>query len=341
MRTGTSHPFYSLRGLFLALGLVAFVCASAELAVRARLFFFDPHRWDRYGLFRYQASAQVGDSPTVTTNSDGFFGGELSKPKAPGVFRVFLLGSSPLTNPTAPQAMQEALSERFPGRRFEVNSTGIPRYTSYHNELLYEHYLSALEPDCIILYLGMNDNVYNTNPALTGPTPTGLWNWADPGRSIVLDMLWYHAVQKRFEVNPAFAEVRSGPILEQHLHAILESAQRHGVQAILVRMALGYPTGDPDLLGVINANERPMRHYWGDLTPAMRGFAANCEALEHLAREFSIPMADAGAVLPSTHAYFIDLCHLTPDGNRTLGRFFASLTGDAIAKAKVSSTRAE
>ncbi len=329
-RCGEGKTPRAKHGLFLLVGLLVLVAASAEFAVRARLFFFDPHRWDEYGLFRYRSSAQVGDLPAIKTNSDGFFGVDLSKPKASSTYRVFLLGSSPLTNPAVPQAMQDALSERFPNMHFEVNSAGIPRYTSYHNKLLYEHYVSTLEPDCFILYLGMNDNVYNTNPSLDGPTPTGLWNWADTQRSIVFDMLWYHAVQKRFGVNPAFSIVRSGEMLEKNIRPILESARNRGVQAILVREALSYPTDDEELLRVIRANEGPMRHYWGDLDAALRGFAANGAAIERLASTCQSPMADASAILPHTKACFIDLCHLTPEGNKALGRFFASLAGDAI-----------
>jgi len=314
---------------------VAVVCLgaiSAELGIRARLFFKDPHRWDERGLFRYRPDCQVGDSPDLTTNNHGFFGPDLAVPKPADACRVLLVGSSPLVTPEIPRVVQETLNARLPGRVVQVNTTGLPRYTSYHNALLFEHYLVDLEPDCVVLYLGLNDNVYNTNPGLEGEPPTGLWNWADPSSSLVLDMLGYHAIHKRFRVRPDFEAIRSAAILENHLRRIIELAETRGIRIVLVKMAVGYPSDDPELVSVIRDAERPMRHFWGDLEPCLRALEAHNALFERLAAEFRLPLVDAQSALPPTSEVFWDLCHFTPGGNERFASFVADRVGDVLTK---------
>lgn len=307
---------------------VLWICVAAcsvELGIRARLWFNDPHVWDDAGLFRYKPSYQVGDAPALSTNNVGFFGDDLTLPKAAGARRVFLMGDSALTNPEIPQALKSTLEERLPGRRFEVNAAGLPRYTSYHNRVLLERYLTRLEPDGIVVYLGLNDNVYNTNAKPDGEPPVGLWAWSDCSTVLALDMFWYHTVHKRFLTHPQFTVLRSPSIFETHIRTIIETAQHGNIAVLLVKPAVGFPTDDPVLEEAIRNSERPMRHFWGDLDPALRGVAAHTAVLEQLAADYRIPVVDAASVLPRTSRFFRDLCHFTSAGNVEFGRFLAEM----------------
>lgn len=58
-----------------AVGFFLVIVASSEGAVRARLFFRDPHRWDENGLFRYRAHCQVRDTLEVDNEHPRVFRG--------------------------------------------------------------------------------------------------------------------------------------------------------------------------------------------------------------------------------------------------------------------------
>ena len=309
--------------MLILIGLSCLLPLSAEVAVRARLFFKEPYRWDDQGLFRYRPQCQVGDTPELTTNRLGFFGTQLSPSKDPGAYRIFLVGSSPITSPTIPAALAGDLTQHFAQLRFEVNATGLPRYTSYHDLALYDRYLAPLHPDCLIIYLGLNDNVYNTNPGLHGAPPTGLWNWADTSHSLVLEMLLYHGLHKRFRTTPNFTATPSAAIFQDHLDHIISAARSCGTAVILVKMAVAYPTDDPDLLAAIRASEGPMKHFWGLLDPALQGLATHNRALDTLAAKYDIPCIDPAPCLPKVHSVFRDLCHFTPEGETLFAAFLA------------------
>jgi lysophospholipase L1-like esterase len=312
-----------------ALALVLLLAASLEAGIRARLFFHDPHVW-REGLFRYRPDTQVGDDASLVTNNRGFFGPDLATPKPPDTWRVLLAGSSPLTNTSVPEAVAARLTrEAPPGTEVEVVSTGLPRYTSWHVMRLIRNELLALEPDVLVLYLGLNDNVYNTNPGVHGEPPTGLWNWADRSRSLALSMLWYHGVHKRWHTRPAFDALPGTEVFQVHLERILDAAAEAGVRVVLAPVAVGWPTDDPALHARIEANEAPMAHFWGVTESAVRGLAANAAAMQRLTREYEAVYCELPAGrLAADGAVYEDLCHLTGEGRAALGRAF----GDCIVR---------
>ena len=310
------------RLLLYCLLILLIALPSIEAGVRLRLLLKDPHRFEAGGLFTYPPDTQVGDTTNLVTNNAGFFGVDVDMPKPSGAYRVFIMGSSPLTSPNLPEAMSEALEKLRPDARFEVNTTGLPRYTSYHNVLLFQRHLLALQPDCIVLYLGMNDNVYNTNPGLEEEPPAGLWDWRDLSRSVVLDMLDYHLIHKRFMTQPGFQTIRSAPIFEAHLRQIIEPALDQGIDVILVPMLASYPTEDEELLTVIHSAEGGMRHFWGDLEPGLKGLAAHRAVMEKLSAEYDLPLWNVDGI-PHTSACFRDLCHFTGHGLELLAEHFA------------------
>lgn len=305
-------------------GLVALALAlSFELGLRARTMIKDPHRFGPQGFFSYRPHTQVGDTPDLTTNNYGFFGPELALPKPENTLRVFLVGSSVLANPDLPKATAAALEEALPGKRIEICTTGIPRYCSYHCTLLTERRLIELEPDVLVIYLGLNDNVYNTNPGIDAAPPVGLWNPARLDYSLAGAMARYYVWYKRFVVTPDFTDIRSAPIFERHLRGIIETARANGIRVLFVRMALAYETEDLDLAQQIAANEGPMAHFWGTTEASKRGVEAHNDVLDYMAAEYGTPLTDANAEIPKTSVYFRDLCHLTPEGNAALGKIFA------------------
>jgi lysophospholipase L1-like esterase len=317
------------RRLLLLGALALFATLTVEIAVRGRILFNEHHRFDSDGLFRYRPNTKVGKDAKLVTNNHGFFGVPLTAEKG-DAYRVFILGSSAVTSPELASGVADALQKNMPDRNVEVNTAGIPRYTSYHNALLFERHILPLEPDCIVLYLGLNDNVYNTFPHLDDKPYDGFYNAKDFTRSVALDMFWYHAITKRFRVQRSFTETRSAPILEKNLRAIIESAHERGVQVAFIQMATGWPTDDEDLAAIIRANEGPMSHFWGDLDSALLGLQAHRKVIAELASEYNLAIADPIPLLPKDTTTFKDLCHLTPQGIAQLAPFIAEQKGSGL-----------
>lgn len=105
---------------------------------------------------------------------------ELSVPKAPGAFRIFLTGGStaygsgaPSQDTTIGALLEAALNQTGAAhspRKFEVFTFANPAWSSTQERIAIENYLSDLEPDLIVSLSGNND-VF----------------WADAGRNV----LWY------------------------------------------------------------------------------------------------------------------------------------------------------
>jgi|GEM_PF-457300 len=118
--------------------------------------------------FRFKANYSGEAHPGFKTNSLGFRDTERAVPKPQNVFRVLCLGGSTTqegdTNETTYPALLEArLRKAFPGRDIEVVDAGIPGISTPTHLLRFADY-AALEPDLVIMHLGVNDTLlrYNT-----------------------------------------------------------------------------------------------------------------------------------------------------------------------------------
>jgi len=328
-RVGDLKGRFTARTIAYVCVVIPFAVASVELGLRGRILFNDHHRFDGNGLFRYEANTQVGPTSELTTNNHGFFGPSMAPGQDEAQYRVVILGSSVVTTPDLARAVTDALQPRIPDRTVLVNTAGIPRYTSYHNLLLLKHHVLPLNPDCVVLYLGLNDNVYNTFPHRGAEPYDGFYDPTDFTRSVLFDILHYQAVEKRFRVRRHFEDLRSADIFERNVRAMIDLAHANGVRVILMPVVVSWPTGDPDLAAIIRANEGPMSHFWGNLDSALRGLDTHRAILRQLGVGTGAGWCDAEPLLAHDASVFRDLCHLTPMGITTLGRTMA----DCITKA--------
>lgn len=76
--------------------------------------------------------------------------------KAPGTFRVFLVGGSTMAGFNGPLSLQEALDRVLPKTKVEVLNCGMSGYDS-GRELLVTRELARYEPDAVVFLTGHND----------------------------------------------------------------------------------------------------------------------------------------------------------------------------------------
>jgi len=134
----------------------------------------------------------------VSINSHGFRDGEYPLEKAPGVFRILLLGDS-LTFGWGAKA-QDRFSNRLEasldrahdsGRRVQVVNTGIGNYNTAQEVAFYEERGRAFKPDLVILNYFINDaepTPHRRDNPLFKYSYLGMWLW---GRIDTIGRLYF------------------------------------------------------------------------------------------------------------------------------------------------------
>ena len=225
--------------------------------------------------------------------------------------------------------MRARLRDRMGVGEISVMSCGKPRYTSATNRVILERLVSRYRPDAVVLYLGINDNIYNTFPWVDEIPDVGYFDWRSPRSSLLVQMVRYHLFEKRLWSRTDFGpgELRSVAILAGNVEAIVDAASAAGTRAVLYSFAVALPTGDAGLEAWLRSQEPVMEHFWGRVDSTLLGVEAHNRTLAEIAVRRGLPLAPVASLIPRDSEHFLDLCHLTADGNRLLGEAVA----DAVA----------
>src|SRR5581483_11629428 len=124
---------------------------------------FDPRRGQR--LKRSYRSGEIH------TSSLGTLGRDFSPARAPGSFRVVVLGDSCAFMPPArpwPSVLEERLRARLGRDSIEVVDAACPGYDSSQARSWYEDEVSAWEHDALVIAVGWNDVAQFHPAALRG-----------------------------------------------------------------------------------------------------------------------------------------------------------------------------
>lgn len=291
-------------------------------------------RFDDEILYDYAPRTEL---PGMVLNDVGCVGDDAltEKSGARGETRVLLLGGSTSFSARYVASVKENLRREHPGRPLRVMSCSKPRYTSFVNRAIFERHASVWAPDVVVWYEGINDNIYNSFPWLTGLPTVGYFDWRTRRSSVLLGLLKYHLVDKALRSVPDFAPegIRSRAIFEENLIGILQTARSRNAKMVLATFAIALPTDDEKLLARIRADEKVMRHFWGNIGSTVAGVRAHNAVVESLAERFGLPLARVAEEIPRDSAHFVDICHLTNAGNDRLGAVIAEAVGRSLPPA--------
>jgi hypothetical protein len=317
--------------LFLGSSALAFSCAEA--GSRALVLTRTPPGmlFEREVLYGFAPGTRIQGT---TLNDIGCIGDDVRTPKVPAELRVLLLGGSTSFSREYVDDVRATLTTRCPGRVPRVVSCGRPRYTSYVNRVNFEQNLSRLGWDALGLYMGINDNIYDSFPWLTDLPEVGYFDARTFRSSIFVGLLKYHILDKGFRSRPDFAggALRSEAIFEANVRALCRDAESAGAAVALGTFAVAWPTTDSALADRIRRDEATMRHFWGNIPSTVLGVGRHNEKTRAIARERDLPLAPVDALLAHDSAHFVDMCHLTAEGNRLLGRAMGESLAEALAR---------
>ena len=313
---------FSLLILGTLVGLIA-----VEITARCILYFRTPSGmyFDPDIIYTYKPGTQIRD---MTVNSIGCIGDEMSLEKAGNEKRVLLLGGSTSFSRVYVETVKEVLVAAYPKNEIQVVSCGKPRYTSAVNLANLQKNLIQYQPDVIVLYLGINDNLYNTFYWVEGIPEVGFFDWKTTEESIFLKLLNYHILKKKFYATPHFGpeHLRSGPIFRENIVGMIELARKQDINVLLSTFAISHPSPSVEWLNWLRSIEEVHFHFWGSIESTILGVHKHNDILRALARDYKLPIVSIDEELSGKYKNFIDLCHFHDEGNKVFG----TLIGEGV-----------
>lgn len=271
-------------------------------------------------IYSYQPNSAPGG---VVLNNVGCIGDYVAAERGENEVRVLMLGGSTSFSKAYVDAVDSEISGGMPSRKVTSFSCGRPRYTSYINRVNYENNLAAYEPDAVIIYLGINDNIYNAFPRVAELPQIGFFNWRAANSSVFYQVLKYYLIDKIFFSNPQFYDqpaLRSSDILARNTEQLIEEARSGGAVVVLGQFAVSSPTEDAELALRHEQDAKVMEHFWGSLRSTVYGVHQHNRVLAEISSKMDIPFVRLDSLIPKDSAHYVDICHFTPLGAEMQGR---------------------
>jgi lysophospholipase L1-like esterase len=286
-------------------------------------------------------------SDRVKINSLGFRGEEFPLKKPLNEYRVVAIGGSTTFGIyqedayTYPVALERALRQGLGTDRIRVINAGLVSATSADSLHRMFTEILALEPDMLVVYHGFNDIV----PRVFNNFSMDYYHFrrVDPNNTSVMSHLLIYRLLLRAVFPAAFSdntnlvkyiwkfenlpaadedkianfEATTSSAFERNMEDIIRVAQSNGSKVVLATFAID--------------KTRPnwMPYLPAELWP--RGVAENNESIRRLAERFGLPLVDFYSYALAHKAMFYDSVHMTDDGSRLQGEFFARTVGPVIA----------
>ncbi len=275
---------------------------------------------------------------TPCFNSLGFRDREWSLAKTPGVPRILCLGSSTTEGGNAsglrgsyPFLLERTLESRT-GRDFEVLNAGIGGWTSAEELVAWFLTLQDYAPDLVVLHEGVND----LQPRFRADFRPDYSHWRRPiGGSTAgwierfvasWSDLYLHVLLERGKVPDIFAVSTSAP---RRLEPLMKQGKLPPETARPFRRNVASIAASARSAGAeIALMTMPLKAHQmaGDFWES--GAAQHNQHLRELAAEEGCLLVDAAAAFaarPELQAEFLDIVHLTPQGNAVKARLVAEV----------------
>lgn len=261
-----------------------------------------------YLCYKVHASDESGK---FRTNNVRYRDDDVVLPKPDGVFRILCVGGSTteegnFNDVTYPNLLEERLNAQRGSRDIDVVNCGMSgASTSQHIARLSDHLL--MEPDMVVIYIGVNDIVHKLFKDWTG-TPS-LW--------LARQSLW---VNEKFnlEMLPA-ADAREAGLRESILQRIADMSAYYRAHNVKVAVAsFAYPDLENLVADELFYYQQNNREEWGGRYVTFETYVDTMRLYNTLLKEFCekekieyVPVAEniAGGA-----EYFGDLCHMKNKG---------------------------
>ena len=301
----------------------------------------------------------IDSSIEFTLNNVGFRGDDLELQKNSNEFRIFLVGGSTTEclfiddKKSIESQLQEKLSiHQERGIEVKVFNAGKSGDISTDHLAIISHRINHLEPDLVVLYLGINDLRRTLSNYNYIQFPERKKN-----KDTVKDFLVaYSQLMRRYVIvkNDAFLnenqiviqhesnyselikKASSLPIIdsipefstrffENNLKSIVGICEHNDIQLILVTQATTWNTKASKILKNyhwMTATENQMRFNEISLEKGMNRIN---DEIRKLAKEKRLPILDLERIIPKSEDYFYDDCHFNNNGVAYYGHLLSEI----------------
>jgi lysophospholipase L1-like esterase len=280
---------------------------------------------------------QHSDKLSISINSLGFRGQEISRQKPPRTIRIATVGASTTfcgevpDDATWPAQLQQILQRAHPEVRIEVINAGIPGYVAVESLANVRHRVLPLAPDLVIYYEANNDMAHATRAVALaqGLIPSG------PSRlSRMLSdySLLYDLVQKNARImlarNATDAKLGELPAdLPSRYISTLDEMRRltadRGVDFMLSTFIVKYRREQPRATQIDNASIAFFYMPWMTIEGLLDGTDLYNKALLDYAKSHGVPIVDDRESVPGDDRHFVDWAHFSEEGAMKMAERFA------------------
>lgn len=284
---------------------------------------------------------------TISINSLGFRGPEVSDPKPEDSVRIAFLGASTTycaeassNEATWPHLVAEGLDAAFPGVAVDYLNAGVPGYVVHRSRSNFKHRVRPLRPDVAVIYHATNDLSWETrllarqqglvdDPSHRKPSwlarHSVLWNLAEKNFWVQVAQFRARDTERRLEVDPEAL----GAHFYTQLTALVRAAKWVAPVVVLPTFSTRIRPGQsPE--EQLKAAESAL-YYVPFMTPEglIRGFERYNAIIRRVAEEQGAILVEVARAIPGDGEHFNDSVHFTDAGSREMARILVEALRDA------------
>jgi lysophospholipase L1-like esterase len=278
---------------------------------------------------------------SVTINSLGFRGHEISRERPPRTLRIACLGGSTTycgeascDEATWPQQLEDELARIHSDVRVEVVNAGIPGYTLEESLKNLERRVLPLEPDLLIYYEANNELCKDSRKVAES---RGLVASTEAGpvlsflrRSLLFDLLYMN-----YEIRSARTDSRAGKLtslprdmtasFEAKLERLRRTLEARRIPLVLSTFQVKYRHGQARDAQIRNADVSFFYMPWMTIDALLEGIDRYNDAIVAFARAHGLVVAADRDAVPADAEHFADCMHFHDPGCTVMARRFAQL----------------
>lgn len=285
------------------------------------------------------ARAEKADR-TMTVNSLGLRGPEVTLEKPAGTTRVACVGASTTFGLYAPDDAHTwpALLEgklRAAGAKVEVLNCGTPAWTSRQSLTNLEMAIFAMKPDVVVIYHNHNDLLENHDPQYQADSQVEDWRalYREPPSSLLEKSALLRFAKSRFKAPKELLEKRPAldpagvAAFERNMRRLVRRCQEQGARTLLCT----YPHAYRPTYAESKAAGVPELEQWFDFgcpleyPVFMEGLAKHDEIIRRVGAETKAPVLDLHALVPDDVKNYKSPIHHSVPGEQVVS--------DLVAKA--------
>jgi lysophospholipase L1-like esterase len=274
-------------------------------------------------------------------NALGYRGKEVTREKAPGVFRILVLGGSTTYETSVedwrlstPEVLERILGERYGRSEVEVVNAGCGGWNSWESLVDLEFRGLALQPDLVVIYCGTNDvhtrfvppaRYRRDNTGFRKPwqEDSGWWHHSTVlhGIAVKLKLARRNSVAARTEVPEEEDEdefdwegsLDANPptFFADNLDDMIVLSKSHGAAVLMVTFAW---CGSKD-------DYASTPHY-------QRGFRETNAVIRAAAEKHQVPLFDYASVMPVDPSFWSDGRHVNEQGAQRKAELYAAFLAE-------------